>query len=84
MFSRKLTEDERRIIRLIESFVRNKHSESDSHDYSHILEVTQYSIMIAGELDEPVEPGMHRMDWSKRLNYPTILLASQYSGTPSG
>jgi uncharacterized protein len=56
MFARKLTKDEAKIIKLIESFVRNKHSESDSHDYSHVLEVSQYSIEIAERIDEPVEP----------------------------
>ena len=56
MFARKLTEDEVKRIRLIESFVRNKHKESDSHDFSHVLEVTQYAIRIASRLSEPTDP----------------------------
>ena len=56
MFSRKLTDDEAKRIRLIESFVRNKHKESDSHDFSHVLEVTQYAIEIASRVGDPVEP----------------------------
>ena len=56
MFTRKLTEDETKKIRLIESFVRNKHKESDSHDFSHILEVTQYAIKIASLVSEKVDP----------------------------
>jgi uncharacterized protein len=56
MFSRKLTADEAKRIKLIESFVRNKHKESDSHDFSHVLEVTQYAIKIASRASEPVDP----------------------------
>ncbi|MBN1699722.1 MAG: HD domain-containing protein [Spirochaetales bacterium] len=56
MFKRTLTHDEADIIKLIESFVRNKHSESDSHDYSHVLEVSQYAIDIAERIEEPVDP----------------------------
>ncbi|MBN2536580.1 MAG: HD domain-containing protein [Spirochaetales bacterium] len=56
MFSRSLTEDEARRIKLIESFVRNKHKESDSHDFSHVLEVTQYAIKIASRTTESVDP----------------------------
>jgi len=56
MFSRKLTADEAKRIRLIEAFVRNKHRESDSHDFSHVLEVTQYAIKIAAHESESVDP----------------------------
>jgi uncharacterized protein len=56
MFLRKLTEEERQRIRLIESFVRNKHKESDSHDFSHVLEVTQYAIRIASLVPDEVDP----------------------------
>lgn len=56
MFSRRLTDDEAARIKLIEAFVRNKHKESDSHDFSHVLEVTQYAIRIAAQTSEAVDP----------------------------
>ena len=56
MFSRKLTDDEAKRIKLIESFVRNKHKESDSHDFSHVLEVTQHAIEISSRVSDPVDP----------------------------
>ena len=56
MFERKLNIVEKEIIDVIEKFVRDKHSHSDSHDYSHILEVTQYAIKIGEKIDEPVDP----------------------------
>jgi uncharacterized protein len=56
MFSRTLTHDEEEIIRVIEAFVRDKHKQANSHDYSHVLEVTQHSIDIAERIPEPVDP----------------------------
>ena len=46
MFSRRLTAEEEKIIQVIERFVRDKHQHSDSHDHSHVLEVTQYAIEV--------------------------------------
>jgi uncharacterized protein len=56
MFKRKLSDNEVKIIRLIETFVRSKHKESDSHDFSHVLEVTQYAIEIASGIPDEVDP----------------------------
>ncbi|MBN1412999.1 MAG: HD domain-containing protein [Spirochaetales bacterium] len=56
MFTRKLTSEENEIISVIEAFVRDKHKESDSHDYSHVLEVTQYSIRIGKRIPDKVDP----------------------------
>jgi putative nucleotidyltransferase with HDIG domain len=56
VFARKLTLDEEKIIQVIEKFVRDKHQQSDSHDHSHVLEVTQYAIRIADRIPEPVDP----------------------------
>ena len=56
MFSRTLTDEEMEIVDIIENFVRDKHKDSDSHDYSHIIEVTQTAIKIAEIIPDPVEP----------------------------
>ena len=56
MFSRNLTDEEIEIIHNIEVFVRDKHDKLQGHDYSHILAVTHYSIEIAREIPEPVDP----------------------------
>lgn len=56
MFSRTLTKEEAVIIQVIEAFVRDKHKHSDSHDHSHVLEVTQYAIQIAEKIPQPVDP----------------------------
>ncbi len=56
MFSRTLTNEEEEIIKVIEAFVRDKHKDADSHDYSHVLEVTQHAIDIAERIPEPVDP----------------------------
>jgi len=56
MFTRNLTEDERAIVRKIEVFVRDKHDKLQSHDYSHVLAVTQYAIEIGQRIPDPVDP----------------------------
>ena len=56
MFSRKLTAEEVEIIHNIEVFIRDKHDKLQGHDYSHILAVTHYSIEVAREIPEPVDP----------------------------
>jgi uncharacterized protein len=56
MFSRKLTDQEESILQVVESFVRDKHKESDSHDFSHVLEVTQYAIDIGQKCGDKVDP----------------------------
>ena len=56
MFTRNLTEDEIAIVRKIEVFVRDKHDKLQSHDYSHVLAVTQYAIEIGQRIPDPVDP----------------------------
>jgi putative nucleotidyltransferase with HDIG domain len=56
MFTRKLTDNEKEKLRQIERFVKEKHISLESHDYSHVLAVTQYAIDIANEIDEEVDP----------------------------
>lgn len=56
MFERKLTQKEiNTIIRMVQ-FVKKKHADCEGHDYSHILEVTRYSIEIARSISETVDP----------------------------
>ena len=56
MFSRNLTKEEVAIINKIEEFIRDKHDKLQGHDYSHILAVTHYSIEIARQIPESVDP----------------------------
>jgi uncharacterized protein len=56
MFSRSLTSDERRWLEEIELFVKEKHANLGSHDYSHVLQVTEFAIEIANNIEEAVDP----------------------------
>jgi putative nucleotidyltransferase with HDIG domain len=56
VFSKQLTPEEIRILLRIQEFVRAAHAHSESHDYSHVLTVCRYSIQIAKEIPEPVDP----------------------------
>ena len=56
MFLRKLTEKEVALINKIIQFIEQKHSGSEGHDYSHVLEVARYSIQIAERISDKVEP----------------------------
>jgi len=56
MFTRNLTEKEIKIIHKIVDLIKEKHSNTDAHDYSHVLEVTRYSIEIAKKIKEKVDP----------------------------
>jgi uncharacterized protein len=56
MFSRKLTEREIDLIDTIKEFIEKKHSGSEGHDYSHVLEVARYSIDIAERLPDSIDP----------------------------
>ncbi len=56
MFSRKLTTDEVTRINNIVEFIKDKHAESIGHDYSHVLQVCRYSIKIAHEIEDEVDP----------------------------
>jgi uncharacterized protein len=56
MFSRSLTADERRWLQEIELFVKEKHANLGSHDYSHVLQVTEFAIEIANNIEEEVDP----------------------------
>ncbi|MBN2531742.1 MAG: HD domain-containing protein [Spirochaetales bacterium] len=56
MFERKLSEKEVDLINKIIQFIEEKHSGSEGHDYSHVLEVARYSIQIAERISEKVDP----------------------------
>ncbi len=40
----------------MQEFVRSAHSESNSHDYAHVLSVCRYAIQIGKAIDEPIDP----------------------------
>ena len=56
MFSRGLTPDERQLLMKLESFVKEKHARLDEHDYAHVLQVTEFAIEIANNIEEEVDP----------------------------
>lgn len=56
MFIRGLSEKEKRFIYRVENFIRDKHQHLEGHDYSHVLQVVNYSIEIAANIKEAVEP----------------------------
>lgn len=56
VFARGLTDDEVQKLELMEEFVREKHEQTEGHDYSHVLEVTRHAIAIAEDVPEPVDP----------------------------
>ena len=56
MFSRGLTEEERQLLVEIESFVQEKHANLGTHDYSHVMQVTEFAIVIADSVAEEVDP----------------------------
>lgn len=56
MLTRHLTPKERKLIQEIETFIRDKHRHTEGHDYSHVLEVLRYSLMIAERIPDPVNP----------------------------
>ena len=56
MFSRSLTSDERRWLEEIELFVKDIHASLGGHDYSHVLQVTEFAIEIANNIEEDVDP----------------------------
>ena len=56
MFERKLTDKEVTLINKIIRFIEQKHSGSEGHDYSHVLEVARYSIQIGERISDKVAP----------------------------
>ncbi len=56
VFTRELTEEEKKMLKRLEKFVRTAHAESDTHDYAHVLMVTKYSIQIARNISASVDP----------------------------
>jgi len=56
MFSRGLTKEERLLLLEIESFVQEKHAYLGTHDYSHVMQVTEFAIEIANSVPEEVDP----------------------------
>lgn len=56
MFERNLTRREMELIEDIQAFIKEKHSQSERHDYSHVLQVVRYAIQIAGAIPDEVNP----------------------------
>jgi uncharacterized protein len=56
MFKRKLTHKEVKLIKEIETFIKDKHGQAQGHDYSHVLQVTRYAIQIAEAIPDEVDP----------------------------
>ena len=56
MFERDLTRREVELIQDAMAFIKEKHGESEQHDYSHILAVVNYAIQIAQAIPEEVDP----------------------------
>jgi putative nucleotidyltransferase with HDIG domain len=56
VFARLLTEEELKMLLQMQEFVRQAHAESDSHDYSHVFTVCRYTIEIAKNIDDEVDP----------------------------
>jgi uncharacterized protein len=56
MFSRALTNEEKRWLKELETFVEEQHADLGSHDYSHVLQVTEFAIEIANNIEEQVDP----------------------------
>lgn len=56
MLTRRLAPKEHKLIHDVECFIREKHRHTEGHDYSHVLEVLRYSLLIANAIPEPVNP----------------------------
>ena len=56
MFERNLTRREMELIEGIQEFIKEKHSQSERHDYSHVLQVVRYAIQIARAIPDEVNP----------------------------
>ncbi len=56
MFTRQLTKKEREFIYNVEEFIRDKHHACEGHDYSHVLQVLNYALDIAHNIEDEVDP----------------------------
>ncbi|MCP4760481.1 MAG: HD domain-containing protein [archaeon] len=56
VFLRKLSDKEIKQLQVMQDFVKNAHSHSTSHDYSHVLSVCKNAIQIAKKIKEEVDP----------------------------
>jgi uncharacterized protein len=56
VFERNLTRREMELIEDIQEFIKDKHSQSERHDYSHVLQVVRYAIQIARAIPDEVNP----------------------------
>ncbi|MFW9964222.1 MAG: HD domain-containing protein [Candidatus Sifarchaeia archaeon] len=56
VFARLLTEKKLQMLLQMQEFVRDAHAVSDSHDYSHVFTVCRYTIEIAKNIEEKVDP----------------------------
>jgi uncharacterized protein len=56
VFERNLTRREMELIEGIQEFIKEKHNQSERHDYSHVLQVVRYAIQIAKAIPDEVNP----------------------------
>ena len=56
VFSRDLNDVELEILANIREFAKEAHKDSDSHDYSHVLQVCRYAIKISKKIEEKIDP----------------------------
>jgi uncharacterized protein len=56
MFERNLTRREMELIEDIMEFIKEKHSQSERHGYSHVLQVVRYAIQVAEAIPDEVNP----------------------------
>lgn len=56
MCERKLSRKEATLITKIVESIKDKHSEGEAHNHSHVLEVAKHSIEIAEHIEEKVDP----------------------------
>lgn len=56
VFERNLTRREMELIEDIQEFIKERHSQSERHDYSHVLQVVRYAIQIAKAIPDEVNP----------------------------
>ncbi len=56
MYDRKLEDAEKEYLKKIVEFIKEKHSGSEGHDYSHVLQVTEMAMEIGKKIPEKADP----------------------------
>ncbi len=56
VFTRELTEKELEILKKLQNFICMAHSDSDGHDYAHVLSVCKNAITIGSKIKDEVNP----------------------------